>query len=116
MLTLHGKSKYMANILPAIVLVHARGLWTPRPVLERWFSILKTRYIIFKSLSKPLRRQFYEHYTQMFEMASSCAASRETKRYWVKYNLRYLQFTFTARHYGKLLLIGKRVVNKIWER
>ncbi len=114
MLTQYGKAKYMSAIKPAVVCVHAGGLWSTRQNYTRWVSVLKTRYLIFKSLDKTLRKHVYDRYVLMFEMAAADADNKNAWEYWYQYNLRYLRFSITARHYGKALLVSKRIFKKLF--
>lgn len=114
-LTQWGKTKYMEEIESAFVRLHPGGLWSTRKMPEKWKSILKTRILIYQSLNKTLRKQVFDLYVNVFEIASGAAEEFDTKRhFWYIYNFSYMKFCLLSGSYGKLLLITRRVVNKFF--
>ncbi|MGN6800612.1 MAG: GNAT family N-acetyltransferase [Ginsengibacter sp.] len=114
LLTQQGRAKYLANINSSVVRIHPDGAWSGQPVFEKINQSLRTKLIIFKNLDKGTRKKIYKRYIQFFEVASIEADNRQSRIYWFKYNFKYLQLSVTASHYGKALLVCRRMFFKIF--
>jgi glycosyltransferase involved in cell wall biosynthesis len=111
-LTQKGKTRYLADIFGSCVRIHNKGIWSSKNYLDKWNCSLTTFLIIFSSLDKERKRQVFDKYVKIFEMASWDADYYQSKRYWLLFNLKYVRFCLGARDYGKVLLISGRLFMK----
>jgi glycosyltransferase involved in cell wall biosynthesis len=111
-LTQNGKIKYLENINGSVVRIHDGGIWSSTSLYNRWNHSLNTVQTIFSILDKAKKEFVFKHFDETFEMATWGEDIFKAKKYWIRFNLKFIYFLLTAKKYGKAFLIFRRIFKK----